>query len=187
MADYSGVGSYPKGMPEGRKPKTKGPQYGPANPMACKRHIDDKGGCRLTTERSELMAKPKHGEPVVAEVNEDGTIDVTSELDVLHLRVALARWVHPKDMKRALARLTKVNGFRPIRPASQVCNGKSILEMLYEELDAIVERLMAGAASEEDKGRAQGVAYAIAVIENPYMPNIERVREAAMDRWEAEQ
>lgn len=160
----------------------------PANPLACLRHIDEQGGCRLTSERSELMAKPKRQEPAVAEPNDEGFIEPTSELDVRHLRIALARWVHPSDIKRALGRLTKVNGLRPLRPASQVCGGKSIFEMLWEELDAIVERLQAGASDdvEADKGRAQGVAFAIATIQNPYLPNIEAVRNEAMDRWEAQ-
>jgi len=155
-----------------------------ANPLACLRHIDDHGGCRLIPDRGEYMRKPKPQAPAVAEVNAEGYIEPTSELDVPHLSIALARWVHPKDLKRALARITKVNGLRPIRPASQVCNGKSLYEMMWEELDAIVERLMAGAASEEDKGRAQGVAFCIATVQNPYRPNIEAVREEAMRRWE---
>jgi hypothetical protein len=155
-----------------------------ANPSACKAHIDNKGECRLTVERSDMKTKPKPQEPQVALVGEDGTIQPMSELNAKHLRVALARHIHPSDLKRAVKRLTKVEGLRPLRPASQLCSGKSILDMLWEELDAIVERLMAGAASEEDKGRAQGTAYAIAVIENPYLPNIERIRDEAMQRWE---
>lgn len=159
----------------------------PANPLACLRHIDRHGGCRLTQERSDMMTKPRHADPVVAEVNAEGYIEPTSELDVRHLRIALARYVHPKDIKRALARLTKINGFRPIRPASQVCGGKSLFEMLWEELDVIVERIMAEAADEHDVGKAQGVAFAIATIQNPYRPNIESVRAEAMKRWELDQ
>lgn len=133
------------------------------------------------------MAKGQQYQPTTAEPGEDGAIRPVSELDERHLRIALARWIHPKDLKRALGRLTKVTGLRPLRPASQVCSGKSIYDMLWEELDAIVERLMAGAAGEDDKGKAQGVAFAIATIENPYLPNIERVRAEAMRRWEADQ
>jgi hypothetical protein len=133
------------------------------------------------------MAKPRHADPAVAEVNAEGYIEPISELDVRHLRIALARYVHPKDLKRALARLTKINGFRPIRPASQVCGGKSLFEMLWEELDAIVERIMAEAADEHDVGKAQGVAFAIATIQNPYRPSIEAVRAEAMRRWELDQ
>ena len=107
-----------------------------------------------------------------------------SDLDGKGLRAALARYLHPKDVDRAWKRLAKADSLRPLRPASQVCHGKSILEMLWEELDTIVERLMAKVEHEDDVGRAQGVAYAIAVIENPYHVDIERVRAEAMDRWE---
>lgn len=131
-----------------------------------------------------MKAKPKPQVPAVAKPGEDGVIDPTSELDAKRLKVALARVVHPKDLDRAVKRVTKVSGLRPIRPASQVCHGKSILEMLWEELDSIVERLMGGGEAEGDVGRAQGVAYAIAVIENPYHVDMERIRAEAMQRWE---
>lgn len=158
-----------------------------ADPRACLAHIDSSGACRLTAERADMKAKPKAHKPRVAKVGKDGMIEPISELNRKHLRIALARHVHPSDVERAVKRLVKVNGLRPLRPASQACMGKSILEMLWDELDAIVERLMAGGAAEEDKGKAQGVAYAIAVIENPYLPNVERIRDEAMDRWEADQ
>lgn len=157
-----------------------------ADARACLAHIDQRGGCRITAERADLMAKPKHHAPLVAEPGPDGVITPVSELNEQDLTVALARHVYPKDIKRAVGRLTKVNGLRPLRPASQVCSGKSILDLLWEELDAVVERLMARAAGEDDKGKAQGVAYAIAVILNPYLPNVEAVRDQAMLRWEAD-
>lgn len=81
-----------------------------------------------------------------------------------------------------------LEAFYPERhPAS--CAGKSIVEMLWEELDAIVDRIMSDAAAEDgrDPGRAEGVAYAIAVINNPYGPNLDLVRGQAMERWEAGQ
>lgn len=68
---------------------------------------------------------------------------------------------------------------------SSACAGKSILEMLWEELDAIVDRIMTEQDSEDgrDPGRAEGVAYCIAVFTNPYLPNLDAIREQAMDRW----
>jgi len=87
----------------------------------------------------------------------------------------------------------------PVRP------GKSILETLWDELDAIVDRLQADGppnrelwmkrstpehiADEfqeygEERGRAQGVAHAIAILTNPYAPNVDAIREEAMRRWE---
>lgn len=65
------------------------------------------------------------------------------------------------------------------------CGGRSILEILEDELDVVVERLLtpgAEAADGTDKGRASGIAYAIAVIENPYSPSIPSVRGASVHR-----
>lgn len=92
------------------------------------------------------------------------------------------------------------------------CKGRSLLEILWEELDDIMDRLMAdgkparrgswdgpGNHDEwraftqswleygEERGQAQGVAYAIAVIENPYQPSVPNVKARAVDRWEERQ
>jgi len=67
------------------------------------------------------------------------------------------------------------------------CSGKSILEMYWDELDTIMDRLMtngAEAADGRDPGRAEGVAYCIAVMKNPYAPNIDSVRIEAVERFD---
>lgn len=67
------------------------------------------------------------------------------------------------------------------------CGGKSIVGMLEDELDTIVERIMNGAeaADGRDPGRAEGIATALAVFFNPYRPDLDAVRQAAMDRYDA--
>ena len=67
------------------------------------------------------------------------------------------------------------------------CRGRSIVEMMCDELDTIVDRLLNGgeAADGRDPGRAEGVAFCIAIIQQPYNPNIDAVREDAMLRYEA--
>jgi hypothetical protein len=69
------------------------------------------------------------------------------------------------------------------------CAGRSIVEMMEDELDSVVERLMNGGAADDgrDPGRAEGMAFCIALIRQPYNPNMESVREAAMDRYERAQ
>lgn len=68
--------------------------------------------------------------------------------------------------------------------------GKSVLDLLWERLDAFVDELMAPAHGggelelAERKGHAYGMAEAIALITNPYHPDIEAVRADAMERWE---
>lgn len=74
-------------------------------------------------------------------------------------------------------------------PHRPTCDGLSVLEMIEAELDAIMERLMApeGAQAEDgrDPGRAEGLAVAIAIIRNPYRPDLDLVRAMAVERWEA--
>lgn len=67
----------------------------------------------------------------------------------------------------------------------KACAGKSILELLWDELMTVLDRLMTEGTAEDgkDPGRAEGLAYAIAVMSNPYLPNVDSVREQAMDRW----
>jgi hypothetical protein len=98
--------------------------------------------------------------------------------------------------------------------------GKTILEIIWEELDAIMDRLMSdgepskatligeledGATSRqaareladewwetlrawgEERGQAQGVAYCIAVLTNPYHVDVDAIRAQAMERWQERQ
>lgn len=75
--------------------------------------------------------------------------------------------------------------------------GKSVLDLLWERLDAFVNELMAKDMPHPDKtadpdfreikGRAYGMAEAIALITNPYHPDIDAVRADAVERWEQRQ
>lgn len=69
----------------------------------------------------------------------------------------------------------------------QSCGGKTMLELFWEELMTVYERLMTGQEAEEDVGIAQGIAYCIAVAQNPYLPSIDAVREQAAERWAAQE
>lgn len=74
---------------------------------------------------------------------------------------------------------------------------RPLLNELWDELDSVVYRLKTdgwedGPLSAEDQknwgidiGRAQGIAYAIALTYDLLNPNVEWVREEAMRRWEA--
>ena len=74
--------------------------------------------------------------------------------------------------------------------------GRSILEQIWEELDSIMDRLRSGSPIPEAegwtgvrdraelRGRAQGIAYAIAVMTNPYAPDVPKIKAEARTRWE---
>jgi hypothetical protein len=118
---------------------------------------------------------------------------VTNELTPTHSTV----WALPESQAREL--LGKLAGI--LRPEN---TGRSILEILTEEMDAIMDRLMAEGdppmpvtpsvevladwqAWGEERGRAQGVAYALAVLTNPYAPSVPAQRSAAAARWRERQ
>lgn len=77
-------------------------------------------------------------------------------------------------------------------------SGRSILEIVWEHLDDTMEVLMSPAPPRRDiagmpdldaaivaKGKAQGLAIAIAIIQNPYNIDIDPIREEALSRyWE---
>lgn len=74
------------------------------------------------------------------------------------------------------------------RDNSYSCAGRSIQDMIWEELDGTMDELMRdGAGAEpESKGYAAGLAYALAMMRNPYDVEtaMETIREEALDRWE---
>lgn len=71
--------------------------------------------------------------------------------------------------------------------------GKSILDVLWEDLLRCVDQLMSDDNdwSESDRarcqGRAEGVAWSIAVMtQYPRKPDINTVKQEAMERWDRE-
>lgn len=68
----------------------------------------------------------------------------------------------------------------------KACAGKSIVELLWDVLDQLMDLLMKDEEPDElTRGKAEGVAYALAVFQNPYLPNLDAIREQAVERWEA--
>lgn len=67
--------------------------------------------------------------------------------------------------------------------------GMSIIDHLWAALDDEVDNLKSGSKTvgEYNKGRANGLAQALATMYNPIEPNVDAVREAAMERWEDRQ
>lgn len=94
---------------------------------------------------------------------------LTPALSVNHATVA-------SDLLRAAA----------VNAGSSACGGQTLLELLWEELDAVVDRLMTGQEADDgrDPGRAEGMALALAIMQNPYRVSWEAVRDQAVLRWE---
>lgn len=67
------------------------------------------------------------------------------------------------------------------------CNDRSVKEIMEDELDSIIDRLMtpgSEAADGRDPGRAESLCWAITLIENPYAPNMDHAKNKAMLRYE---
>lgn len=67
----------------------------------------------------------------------------------------------------------------------QSAAGKSLIQLLQEKLDEVISNLYDESLSDEYerlRGQAYGIAYALALIENPYLLDIELVKSKAMDR-----
>ena len=70
------------------------------------------------------------------------------------------------------------------------CAGKSLLQLMWEELDTVIDRLMSGDGAAEDgkdPGRAEGIAICLSILSQPYYPTIDSIREEAMARYEQRQ
>jgi hypothetical protein len=68
----------------------------------------------------------------------------------------------------------------------EYCADRSVKEIMEDELDTIIARLMldGGSADGRDPGRGESLSWAIALIENPYAPDMDHVKNKAMLRYE---
>lgn len=85
--------------------------------------------------------------------------------------------------------------------ADNSCAGRSILDILWDKVDETVSMIMEAEDSAyesdddaipsdgvQDKlaGRAEGLCMAIAIIRNPYRPDLDAIKDEAMSRYEGE-
>lgn len=90
-----------------------------------------------------------------------------------------------KVLSQRMEMMAVKKGKEEFSSAPSACAGKSLVEIMWDELDHLVDNLMddgSEAGDGLDKGRADGVAFCIALITNPYYPNVPAVKAEAMDR-----
>lgn len=181
-----------------------------ADPMACVVRMKEGAGsgCSILSGRNEVLSRSTrvHREVLSEGTKAEQTVWSAGNIEVMRdgadHRVAdgkgnltLVHWVSDsvgESMSGLLS--TEANMMADVLRAAAVnvggsaCGGETILELLWRELMVVYERLMTrtGADDLRDPGRAEGLAYAIAVMQNPYLPNIDNVREQAAERWENE-
>lgn len=88
------------------------------------------------------------------------------------------------ERQALMARNAETRSEKRMLSSGDSCAGRSLLEMIEERLDDVVDRLMAGEAEDTDKGAALGLAEAIAIIKNPYYPDVDVIRAEAMERYD---
>lgn len=169
-----------------------------ADAVHCVRTIDSgQAACTVLRERNDMA---KATDATLPPALRRGAVQPSNFGDFkTRLTRALAPVVHPEDLAKAVKRVLAEKPMRAgslaakqgktsvIREHRPECGGQSILGMFWDELDTIMERLMAGdgAEADGDKDRAYQLAWCIAVTENPYHINVDRVRREAVARWEA--
>jgi hypothetical protein len=170
-----------------------------ADPVKCAVRLKNESGCTVLAGRNEVMSRTT----LVSRV--ETPRGAKYEWGHLFVRVdgkpGAARHIVPgehdgKGNEHGQMRLSTehANVMSDLLRAAVVnaggttCGGKSLYEMLWDELMVVIDRLMTGATADDqrDPGRAEGIAYCLAVMQNPYLPNIDAVREQAMERWENE-
>jgi hypothetical protein len=179
-----------------------------ADPTACVLRIkNNEGGCIILTGRNEVMSRSTR---VFREVEGKGTrrertvwsagnISVEREgqdarrnaTQKANLRLTVHTSSATSHSTPALLPAEAILASDVLRAAAvnaggSGCGGRTLLELMWDELDIITDRLMTGQEAEDgrDPGRAEGMAYAIAVMQNPYRPSWEAVRDQAVERWE---
>lgn len=181
-----------------------------ADPVVCATRLSkDEGGCIILAGRNEVLSRSTRvyrtvlGEGTPQERTQWASGNITAE------RIGPdARRNHGKaniELIQALAK-GEESVLGPMLPSEAVvaadvlraaavnaggsaCGGETLLELMWRELMVVIDRLMSEgqeAGDGKDPGRAEGIAYTIAIMQNPYRPNIDDVRTQAMDRWEEE-
>ena len=180
-----------------------------ADPVACAIRLKDESGCIILAGRGEVLSRSTR---VYRTVEAEGTPDETTVWRAGNVKVeregpdarrdkgtpanlflVVATGPETSEATPALLPAEAILASDLLRAAAvdaggSACGGETILELMWQELMSVVDRLMTGQEAEDgrDPGRAEGLAYAIAIMQNPYLPNWEAVRDQAVDKWEAE-
>ncbi len=169
-----------------------------ADPVACVLRLKYERGCNIMAGRNEVLSRSTR---CYVTEEHDGTYWRSGHLYAKRVEDAKGRPVivggsHGVNVNHttetAYMEPEQANTLSDLLRAAyansgtQACGGKTLLEVMWEELMAIYERLVTGQEAEDgrDPGRAEGLAYAISVMNNPYLPNIEHVRTQAAERWD---
>jgi hypothetical protein len=178
-----------------------------ADPVACIARLrKEEGGCIVLAGRNEVLSRSTR---VYRAVEDEGTKNEATIWSAGHVQVVregqdqrrdhgkanlnLVYWTTPSDgvevgplLASEAILMSDVLRAAAVSAGGSACGGQTLLELMWDELMTIIERLMTGQDAEDDRGMAQGMAYAIAIMQNPYRPNVDAIRVQAMDKWNEE-
>lgn len=171
-----------------------------ADATKCALRLKNESGCTILAGRNEVMSRST---VCVRTEEHDGVywrwghLYARRETDTRgQLRIVLGSYgTNPSHTTESAAMMVEHSNVASdlLRAAysnngGHTCGGQTLHELMWDELMTIMDRLMTGTESEDggDKYRAEGVAYALAVFQNPYLPNLDDIREQAMAKWQAE-
>lgn len=180
-----------------------------ADPVACAIRLKDEAGCIILAGRNQVLSRSTR---VYRRVYNEGqrneeTVWAAGNIEVMRTgkdhrhtmdgkgNLTLTRWLNESQgasMNQMLSTeaimMADVLRAAAVNVGGSACGGQTLLELMWAELMTVVDRLMSDqpAADGRDPGRAEGIAYAIAIMQNPYRPSWEGVRDEAVNRWEAE-
>lgn len=154
-----------------------------ADPVACAIRLKEKAGCNILMGRNEVLSRSTRvhmtEEPDGVTRWAWGHMHARRLGNEISLNDGPAMTVEHANVASDLLRAAYANA------GTHQCGGKTMLELFWDELMTVYERLMTDQAAEDDVGIAQGLAFCIAVACNPYLPDIDAVRAQAAERWEA--
>lgn len=172
-----------------------------ADPVACAIRLKKESGCTILAGRNEVMSrttlvnreeKPKgamyrwghlfvrvDGKPGEVRQFVPGTSDGSGN-EAGHMRLSAEHANVMSDLLRAAY----------VNAGGSNCGGKTLYEMIWDEMMVVTDRLMSDVEADQesdpdDVGAARSLAWVIAVMQNPYLPNVDAVREQVMERWDA--
>jgi hypothetical protein len=175
-----------------------------ADPVACAVRLKNESGCIILAGRSEVTGRStklhrseEHdgtywswGHVYAKETPATATQQRTIQAGVRHSG-GRASIETPELLPEAANALADALRAAYVQAGSYDCGGETIMDLIWREMMVVTDRLIGIQDSGEepdpdDVGAARSLAWVLAVMQNPYLPDVESVRAQVMNRWEVE-
>jgi hypothetical protein len=171
-----------------------------ADPVACAIRLKNESGCTILAGRGEVTGRSTK---LNRSVEADGTYwswghvyaKETPATSTKRRTIQAGLWANentnvetPSMLPEAANALADCLRAAYVQAGSSDCGGQTIMELIWNEMMVVTDRLISDGegAEPDDIGAARSLAWVLAVMQNPYLPNVDSVREQVMERWENE-